>query len=728
LVLAYERIPQRGQDVVEVSHPDYRDWQARARTFSGLALMPTVNQRFTLEAEEPLRVQGRLVSGNFFEVLGVGAAVGRALTPEDDRAGAARVAVIGHGLWQRQFGADPGLVGRTLVLDGTPMTVVGVMPPAFSYPPRAEVWTPVVPVVGGLTEKRNVGWAVVLGRLAPAATLAQAQAEMDGIVAALEAEHVPAAQAEGRRAALQSFHEHYLGATRTALPVLLWAVLLVLVLACANVSALLLARAGERRREMAVRLALGASRARLLRGLLAESGLIALAGGAGGVLLSVWGLDLLLSLVPADVPRLEQAGVDGRVLAFALVVTAAAALLSGLVPALMASRPSLTEALGDGARTAGTHGAHPRLRALLLAAEGAVAVVLLSGAGLLIRTFDNLRRVDLGYDPRGVLTFELAAPRGRYERPQEKRDLYRAVLERIEAVPGVEAAGAVLLRPLWSEIGMDWPFQVEGQSEADALRNPLLNLEAATPGYFQAMRLPLVRGRSFDERDREGAPGVVIVSDALARRYWPGQDSLGKRLKIPLLDSPYHDQWLTVVGVAADARYRELEAPRLDLYMSHLQSRERLNHVVVRTAADPLAMTGSVRAAVRGVDRALAVSEVATMEALVDEALGGTRFRMQVLSAFALAALVLAALGIYGVVAFVVGRRTREIGLRMALGARAADVARLVLGQGMGPVLAGLACGLLAALALARTLGALLFGVAPRDPLTLSAAAAVLAA
>jgi putative ABC transport system permease protein len=728
LMVLGERSPQRGHLFVEVSYPDYRDWQAQSRMFSSMAILPTANQRLTLGGDEPSRVQARLVSGNFFDVLGAAAARGRVLAAGDDQVGAARVAVLSDGLWRGQFGADAGLLGRSILLDGTPTTVVGVMPPAFAYPPGAELWIPFVPAAGDLVEKRQVGWTMVLGRLADGATVAQATEEMDGIVARLEAQHVPAAYAEERKASVQPFPEEFLGTAHTALPVLLAAVVLVLLLACANVSALLLARAGERRREMALRLALGASRARLVRGLLAESGLLALAGGLAGVLLSTWILGLLQVLVPADVPRLAQASIDGRVLAFALLLTGGAALLAGLAPASMASRPSLVEDLADGARTAGPGGGHPRLRALLLAGQAAAVLVLLAGAGLLIRTFENLRRVDLGYDARRLLAFELSTPPGRYASAAQQRELYRAVLERIDALPGVEASAGVLLRPLWSEHGMDWPFQVEGQPLEEALRNPLLNLEAVTPAYFRTMRIPILRGRAFEARDADGAEGVVIVSEAVARRYWPGREAVGQRLKIPLLDSPYHDTWLTVVGVAADVRYRELGRARLDLYMSNLQSREWLNHVVVRTAGDPLALVPAVKTAVRSVDRGLAMSATTTMEAAVGEALGGPRFQMQLLSAFALAALLLAALGIYGVVAFVVGHRTREIGLRMALGASTGDVARLVLRRGLAPVLGGLAAGMAAALVLARTLSGLLFGVEARDPATLAGAAAVLAA
>jgi putative ABC transport system permease protein len=725
LVVAWQRSPDNSVPFIEVSYPDYLDWRQQARAFESMAIIPTVNQGFMLAGEEPAQVQGRLVSGNFFDVLGARALLGRPLRPDDDRVGAGRVVVLGHGLWQRRFGADPAVVGRKIVVDGTPMEVVGVMPPAFRYPPKAQMWTPVVPAIPDVVANRGVYWAIVVGRLAPGARVAQAQMELDGIAASI-AKSFPDAAAEA--AVVTPLTDEFFGSARRALLVLLAAVLLVLLVACANVSALLLARAADRQREIAVRLALGASRGRLVRQLFCESALIALAGVAGGIVLAQWSLDALVALVPADVPRLQDAAIDARVLAFTVALAAGAALLAGLAPALLASRPSLTDALEGGARTAGPGGAQRRLQGLLVGAEAAVALVLLAGAGLMAQTFQNLRRMDLGYDPRHVLALEVAAPHGKYAKPAEWRSLYETLIDRIDRLPGVEASAGVFLRPLWGQMGNDWLFTVEGQSDADSRRNPHVNLEAVTPSYFAAMRIPLLQGRAFTDRDAEGAPGVAIVSDGFARRYWPGQDSIGKRLKTPLPGSRYDLTWLTVVGVVADARYRELQAARLDLYLSFLQSPYGPKHLVVRTAGDPLAVASSVRAIVRGTDRDLLAEDMTSMEAAVEAALGGPRFGMQLLSAFALTALALAVLGTYGVMAFLVGRRTREIGVRMALGARGTDVLNLVMGQGMRPVLAGLAVGMAGSLALGRGLSTLLFGVAPHDALTMAGAAAVLAA
>lgn len=725
LVVAWQRSPDNSVPFIEVSYPDYLDWRAQARTFESMAIIPTVNQGFMLAGDEPVQVQGRLVSGNFFDVLGARPLIGRSLRPDDDRPGASRVVVLGHGLWQRRYGADPAVLGRKVVVDGTPMEVIGVMPRAFRYPPKAEMWTPVVPAIPDVVTDRGVYWAIVVGRLAPGARLAQARVELDGIAAGI-ARAFPASAASAT--VVTPFAEQLFGPARPALLVLLAAVLLVLLVACANVSALLLARAADRQREIAVRLALGASRGRLVRQLLCESGIIALGGVVGGVLIAGGSLHALLALVPADVPRLQDAVIDTRVLAFTVVLAALAALLSGLAPALLASQPSFGAALEGGARTAGPGGAQRRWQGVLVGAEAAVALVLLAGAGLMAQTFHNLRRVNLGYDPRHVLALEVAAPHGKYQKAAEWRSLYRGLFERVDRLPGVEASAGVFLRPLWGQMGNDWLFTVEGQSETESNANPHVNLEAVTPSYFAAMRMPLRCGRAFTERDAEGAPGVAIVSEGFARRYWPGRDPIGKRLKTPLPGSPYDQQWLTIVGVVADARYREIQASRLDLYLSYRQSPYGPRHLVVRTAGDPLALAPSVRAVVQEADRELLAEDITSMESVVAAALGGPRFGMQLLSAFALAALALAALGTYGVMAFLVGRRTREIGVRMALGARAGDVQRLVLGQGLRPVLAGLAAGVAGSLALGRSMSALLFGVAPHDPPTMAGAAAVLAA
>jgi putative ABC transport system permease protein len=698
--------------------------------------MATINGPFILAGDEPRELTGRLVSGNFFDVLGARAMLGRTLTPQDNRPGVALTAVMSHRLWQRLFGGDPAIIGRTLVLNRKPTTIIGVMPPDFRYPPQAELWVPIVAAEPDSVANGGMNWTLVLGRLARNADVTQAERELDVIIARIWTE-IRAAHPEvsepAHLAVVSPLTAHLFGPSRTALRVLLGAVLMVLVIACANVCALLMARAGVRQTEIAVRLALGASRGRLVRQLLAESVLIASAGGLGGLLLTLGMLRSLVALIPAEVPRLQNVAVDGRVLAFALALTALSALAAGLVPALVASRPSLADVLTETTRLAG-HPSHRRLRGLLVATEVAVALMLLSGAGLLARTFNNLQRVNLGFEPRHLLVVGIA---GESERYRQQQDLFRALLERITALPGVEAAGATGTRPIRDKVGNAWPFELEGQSQDEARLNPFANLEDVTPGYFAAMKIRLLRGRTFTERDDLRAPGVVVVSRIMAERCWPGQDPIGKRLRIPLPGTPYDaalyatardSAWLTVIGVVGEARYRELEAPRYDMYMSYLQTNHGLWHIMVRTAGDPAAASPAVRAAIRSVDRSLLVDDIATMDDVVATALGGARFGMQLLSGFALAALLLAAVGTYGVMAFVVGRRTREVGIRMALGAEARAVLMLVVRQGMAPVMFGLLAGLAGSLALGRALSSLLYAVPAHDPSTLALASTVLAA
>jgi putative ABC transport system permease protein len=725
LVLLWQSDEQRGQPFVEMSYPTYRDWRDRNDVFTELAGMPSINQGWVLTlGDRPRGVNGRIVTASFFSVLGVAPALGRALVPEDDRVGAARVVVLSDALWRNAFGSAPDVVGRSIVLDGESYTVVGVMPRGFAYPRGAELWTPIVPAVGAaIAEDAGVWWMSGLGRLAPGVSLEDARREMGALALAYNREHF---QAEGITAVVTPLDEAMLGPARPALLALLGAVGLVLLVACANVAGLQLVELAERSREMAVRLALGASPGRLARTLLGESLVLCAAGGILGVLAARVAVPVLVALAPGNVPRLGEAAVDSATLVFAVLVSLVSVGLSGLAPMLAVRARGLERALHDVSRSVAA--GHGRLRSFLVVSEVALALVLLVGGGLLFRSFLALSEAPLGFETSGVLSADVGLPASRSGNVAQRRQFFEEMLRRVRALPGVESAAIITRRPLSGTVGMDWPFTVEGQSAKDAKRNPLVNFETVSPGYFETMAIPLLRGRDFTESDRDGRPGVVVVSEALARRYWPDEDPIGQRIKIPLPPTEFHDQWLSVVGVAGDARYRELRATRLDLYMSYRQSDHPSQHLVVRVGGDVAPVAPLVRRTLQEQAPELPAPAVTTMDHVVSEALGGPRFAARLFSSFALVALLLAALGLYGLLAWSVRRRTREIGVRVALGARPIDVGRLVVGEGLVLVAAGLILGLLAALLCARVLSALLYGVEPTDGRTLVAALALLVA
>ncbi len=724
LVMLWQEDRARGEAFIELSYPTFRDWRAQSPVFEDLAGMPSTNQGWILSGRgEPVPVLGRWVTEAFFRVLGARPARGRVFLPEEDRAGAPRVVVVSDAFWRRHLGADPAAVGKTIVLTDESFTVVGVMPPDFAYPKGAQIWTPLVRAAGPIAEMPGVWWMSAVGRLRPGISLDEARGEMAALVGPYNREKF---KEETITPVLTPIRDAVFGPTRPALLALLGAVGLVLLIACANVAGLLLVRATERSRDLAVRRALGAGAGRLARGLLVESAVLAAPGGVLGVLLAVVGTPALVALSPTDVPRLQETAVNLRALGFAVLACALTALLCGLAPMLTVRRLSIESTL-----RAGAHAVAPgrmRLGAVLGVAEIALSLVLLVGAGLLARSFAHLRAVPLGFDPDRLLSVAVGTPENRYPKPRDWRAFYQDLLARVRALPGVASAAVVMLRPLWGTVGMDWRFTVEGQSEQDASRNPTVMMETVSADYFRTMRIPVLRGRVFTDGDAEGQPGVVVLGESMARRCWPGEDPIGKRLKIPLPDTEYDSKWLTVVGVVGDARYRELRNGRLDLYMSYLQANHRMLHLMARTRGEPTSIAPGIRAAVSAIDRGLPVDDVMPMTRVVEEALGGPRFAARVFGAFAVVAALLAALGLYGLLAYSVTRRTREIGVRVALGARPVDVSRLVLGEGMAVALFGIAIGVGAAVAGARLLRALLFGVDPVDPLTFVAVPVLLAA
>jgi predicted permease len=721
LVMAWQQNLARKQTLLEISYPTFREWRDHGRSFASLAGMPAVNQEFSITGRgEPITVAGRYVTGDFFATLGVRARLGRTLQADDDRAGAPLVVVVSHGLWRDRLSADPAIVGQIVTIDDESYTVVGVMPPGFECPKGAHVWTAVGRAHPELVEHDGVMWMVALGRLAPGATREIATRELHELW--LRRDH-------GRRPTdtvatiLTPLAEATLGPSRPALRALLGAVGLVVLIACANVAGLLGVRALERRFDLAVRHAMGASDARLALGWLLESVLLAAAGGAGGVAVAFVLTPAVSALAPADVPRLHDAAVNLRALAFALAVSTTAAVVASVAPLLLVRRLSIERRLRDDGKAVVP--ARSRLRAALVVAEVALAAVLLVGAGLLFRTFANLRAIPLGFDADRLFTVTATPSERRYPSLTQSRAFHQELLSRVQALPGVESAAVVSLRPLWGTVGFDWPFGTEGQEEREALGNPFVNLEAVSAGYFRTMGIPIRRGRAFTDRDAEGQPGVVVVSESLAEVAWPGQDAISKRLKIPMPGTMYHHAWLTVVGVAGNARYRELRAVRPDLYMSHLQVDHRPRHLVVR-ARDPARVASAVRRTIEALDADLPLDDASTMAQIVSAELGGPRFAARLFGAFAAVALLLSGLGVHALLAYSVSRRTREIGVRVALGAQPSDVRRLVFGEGLRLTTIGLLAGLAAAAAGTHVLGALLYGIGTHDPVTFTAAAFVL--
>jgi predicted permease len=665
------------------------------------------------EANEPLAVIG--ASGNLFEVLGARPLLGRTLTPDDDRRGAAPVIVLGYGLWERQFGGERSVLGLRLELNGTRFTVVGVMPRGFEYPRGSEAWIALVPAIDTLVDDPRIAFLNIVGRIRPGVSIEGARHDAERLLAR-SAAAAGLSNAVTDVVQLTSVDAELRGDARRGMLVLLAAAVLVLLVACANIANLLLARAATRRGELSLRIALGASRGRLVGQLVVESAVLGGLGAVVGLFACVAGHGAIVAMIPADLYGAGSVEIDGRIAAFSAALMVATTLLFGVFPAVRGTRLDPGAALrASTGRTTGSWASRRTQRALV-ATEVALAVVLAIAGGVLVRSYVRLNSAPLGFDQVHTLTSELYLPDAKYADPAKARAFFRDAVTRVAELPGVRAAGAVLLRPLAGPDGFDYPLSLEGTDADTQRRQPLVNYEAITPGYFEATGIPLLQGRDVSTSDDETAPKVVVVSAATAQWFWPGASPIGKRLKWGPPGS--REPWVEVVGVVGAARYRDPRVESLDVYVPYTQSPWKLNHLVVRAAGDPRALTASLRSALAELDPEARAVQVATVGDLAAVALRQPRFQMTLVGAFAGLALLLGAVGIFGVVSFATARRTRELGVRMALGARSSDVKRLVIGETLRTVAVGVTVGVAGAVAGVRVLGGLVYGMSAADPLT----------
>ncbi len=693
------------------SYPNYRDWAEQSQSYAHMAAYTPSSFNLT-GADEPERLRGAQVTANFFDVMGLSPLMGRVFTRENETAGQDGVVVLSYGFWQRRFGGRSDVLGQTIVLNGGPHEIIGVMPGTLRMPEDAELWKPLAPA-DRLRNSRGSFWLPVIGRLKPGVTVEQAQTEMTGITARLE-EAYPTNRGFG--AYVVSLHKQIVGDIERSLVVLLWAVSFVLLIACANLGNLMLGRTAARRKELAIRTALGADRWRIVRQIVTETLVLAVLGSAIGLVLVYWATGFFVALGSGAIPRAEAVGIDARVLLYTLGLAIAAALLAGLVPALQASRPAVVEGLREGGRESG-----PALsrgtRSVLVAAEVALAFMLLAGAGILVRTLWNMQQVDRGFRIDRIASARLSLPAAQYPTVTVGQAFYAQLLERVRALPGVEAA-AMTTGVLLPEVANSTVFEAEGRPLPPPEQRIEYPFETVSTGYFEALGIPLVAGRTFRDSDTADAQQVVIINESLAKRDWPDQDPIGKRIRPAGGDD---NSWMTVVGVIRDLRRSDVtRTVRPEMYFPLLQSPTRTLTLVVRTAGDPQAIIPALRAEVRQLNPQLPLFATRTLASELSETMEEPRFRAVLLAGFAVIALVLAAIGIYGVTAHAVGQRRHEVGIRMALGARGTDVLGLMMKQHLKPAIIGIVLGVIGAIGVSRSLETLVFGVAAADPLTLA--------
>ena len=728
-----------GPDRSEATHLSLIEvftYPREAQSFVDIAGYQEYDASFT-GGQEPELVRAGSATPNLFEVTRTPAMIGRTFTPADTAGGTSDVMVISHGLWQRRFGGNASIVGQSVRVNGRARTIVGVMPPSFKLPNDfaslrpTEAWVPEVVNPSSLGAWGNRSYAG-LARLKDDVSATGASSELPLVAERWVKAGYVRARPDGSLGALARrvipAQEFITGGLRNALLILFGSVGFVLLIACANVANLQLARADIRRREVAVRAALGADRAHIIRQLLTESVMLAVAGAAAGLAVAWAGLQIVITLRPANLPRIDETTLDGSVLGFTALLAVVTGILFGLLPALQLSRPDVTGVLKDGGR-GGTAGRSRQLaRRVLVVLQLASSVVLALAAGLLIRSLIELNRIDLGFNPGNVLTAQVQVPVTDYPQPADVVRFHRQVIERIAQIPGVRAAGSARVLPLARSIG-DWSIKIEGRPYVPE-ENPNGDYQAVTPGYFDAMSLKLIRGRFLTGADREGTQPVVVINETMASRYWPGEDAIGRQFHMGTDDKP----WLTIVGIVGNVRHNAvIEEGRAEMYLAHSQLPEHIGGaprgmtLVVKTDGHPLAIAGSLRDAIRTIDRNLPVSDIRTMDDVAASALAQPRFVTFLLALFAATALTLAAIGIYGTISLLVSERTQEMGIRLALGADRPTILKLVLGQGMILTAIGLSAGLAGAMILTRTLSGLVYGVGTLDPFTFIAVPVMLA-
>lgn len=726
-IVAVQEIDQEGKRS-QTSAPNFLDWRAQNTVFEQLAAIKSLNATLTV-SDQAERIDVAQTSANFFSVFGVGPQLGRLFIQADEQAGHEPIVVLSDVLWRRRFGADPGIIGKQITLDGKNYTVVGIAPEGFQYPDKTESWLPPLKLAPEFNERveptqyRGTGYLFAVALLKPGVSVSQAATEMETITGRLRQQYPDTNNRSFNR--VVSLYDHLVGNSDRVLWLLFGAVMFLLLIACANVANLLLANAASRSKEIAVRAALGASRARVMRQLLTESAIPALTGGALGLLLAVVGVAAITRLLPQDFPRLREISMDWRVLAFTLGASVLTGFLFGLAPALHISRTDVQEVVKENGRGTAGSARNSRLRHALIIAEVALSVVLLAGAGLLFRSFLHLQSVNTGFTPQQVLTAKLSPSGPQFKNLGSYGTFYDQVLARVRSIPGVQHAGAITILPLSK--GPTIAIRVEGRPVLPLDQVVLTNFRSVSPDYFQAMSIPIVQGRDFTEADDFNQPPRVMINQALAQRDFPGESPVGKRITLQNSNANREPTWFEIIGVTANIRSRELsEETPPEFYFCTRQAPFEQMAVVIRSTVEPQSLAPSLRQAVAEVNKTVPVSDVKTMEHIVSESITQPRFNLFLLGLFSSIALLLSAAGIYGVTAYTVTQRTQEVGIRLALGAQVRDILKLILGQGMLVIGIGLVIGLAAAFALTRLMRSLLFGVGENDPVTFGAITLVL--